>query len=73
MELRGTFDMKQRVELAHRIAAILHEDQPYTFLFAQYALVAVSGRYRDVRVMPMGISTETFWTPKAEQKQVPGL
>ncbi len=73
VELRGTFDMKQRVELAHRIAAILHEDQPYTFLFAQYALVAVSGRYRDVRVMPMGISTETFWTPKAEQKQVPGL
>ena len=70
IKLRGTFEMEERIKLTHRIARILHEDQPYTFLFTQYALLAVSGRYRNVKVMPMGINTETFWTPKSEQKQI---
>ncbi|MDD3886827.1 MAG: ABC transporter substrate-binding protein [Victivallaceae bacterium] len=62
VEMRRTFDMKKRIELARKLAAILHEDQPYTFLFAPYSLVAVSDLYRNVRVFPAGIPDILFWT-----------
>ena len=72
-ELRKTFDVEKRIELAHRFCRILHEEQPYTFLFAPYSLVALSGRYRNVRVFPVGIPDSIMWVPGAEQKKVPGL
>ncbi|MBQ9503238.1 MAG: peptide-binding protein [Lentisphaeria bacterium] len=73
IELRKTFDMPRRIELARRIAAILHEDQPYTFLFCPYSLVALSSRYRNVRVFPSGLAEELFWVPVRDQLAVPGL
>lgn len=72
-KLRTTFDMKKRIELAHRFGRLLHEEQPYTFLFAPYDLVAVSKRYRNVREFPVGIPDSLMWVPVAEQKKVPGL
>ncbi|MPM84291.1 Oligopeptide-binding protein AppA [bioreactor metagenome] len=72
-ELRVTFDMKKRIELTHRFSRILHEEQPYTFLFAPYELMAVSSRYRNVREFPVGIVNLILWVPSAEQKKVPGL
>jgi len=73
IEMRKTFDMPRRIELARRIAAILHEDQPYTFLFCPYSLVALSSRYRNVRVFPSGLAEELFWVPARDQLAVPGL
>lgn len=72
-ELRTTFDMKKRVELAHRFCRLLHEEQPYTFLFSPYDLVAISKRYRNVREFQTGIPDSLMWVPVAEQKKVPGL
>lgn len=73
-ELRATFDRDRRIELCHKIGAILHEDQPYTFLFVPMALTALSGRYRNVRLFPdSGLAAELFWVPAAEQRPVPGL
>jgi len=72
-ELRRTFDPDLRVQLTRRIARLIHEEQPYTFLFFSYSLAAVSGRYRNVRVFPGGIETLLFWTPRSEQLAVPGL
>ena len=72
-ELRTTFDMKKRIELAHRFGRILHEEQPYTFLFAPYDLVAISKRYRNVREFPIGIPDSVMWVPAVERKAVPGL
>lgn len=72
-ELRVTFEPEKRVELCHRIGRILHEDQPYTFLFVPNALVAQAARYRNVRVFPGGIADEIMWTPASLQKSVPGL
>ena len=71
--LRATFEPAERIRIARRIAHILHEEQPYTFLFAPNSLTALSGRYRNVRVFPVGIPTEIIWTPKAQQLSVPGL
>ena len=73
MELRETFDMEKRIALAHRISEILHEDQPYTFLFCPYSLVALSSRYRNVKVYPSGLASEAFWVPEKEQLRVSGL
>lgn len=73
-QLRETFDLKERATICHRIARILHEDQPYTFLINPSSLVAISKRYRNVRVFPaVGIADELLWTPKNEQRSVPGL
>ncbi len=72
-DLRVTFDMKKRIELAHRFERILHEEQPYTFLFAPYDLLAMSNRYRNARLFPTGIENSILWVPGVEQKKVPGL
>ena len=73
IRMRETFDVPERIRIAHRISEILHEDQPYTFLFCPYSLVAQSARYRNVRVFPAGLMNTAFWVPAAEQLPVPGL
>lgn len=72
-ELRRTFDMEKRIELSRQLERLLHEEQPYTFLFSPYALVALAERYRNVRVFSYGIPDSILWVPKVEQKPVPGL
>ncbi|MBQ6352112.1 MAG: hypothetical protein IJJ28_02450 [Lentisphaeria bacterium] len=54
-ELRATFDMARRIAIARRIEAVIHADQPYTFLYAPYALTAVSERFDNVRLFPGGL------------------
>ncbi len=63
IELRKTFDPAKRIELTHKFGRILHEEQPYTFLVARHALVAQSSRYKNVRVFPAGLATDTIWSP----------
>ena len=53
-ELRATFDMERRIAIARRIEKVIHEDQPYTFLYAPYSLTAVSARFGNVRIFPGG-------------------
>ena len=38
--IRGEFDREKRLKLYHRFSAILHEEQPYTFMFTSKALLA---------------------------------
>ena len=73
VEIRRTFDPEKRAELCHKFHKLLHEEQPYTFLFASYSLIAQSNRYRNVRVFPLGLDSEIMWTPKKEQKKVTGF
>ena len=72
-EMQVTFDMKKRIETGHRIARLLHEEQPYTFLFFSNSLTALSGRYRNVKLFPEGIPGDTVWTPADKQLKVSGL
>ena len=55
--LRATFDMDERIRIARRIEAIIHEDQPYTFLYAPYSLVAQWDRLRNVKIFPGGLES----------------
>ena len=68
--IRVCFDLEKRIKLCHEFHKILHEEQPYTFLFSPYSLIAQSRRYRNVRVMPIGIPDKIQWVPKKEQKKV---
>lgn len=69
-EIRVCFDLQQRIELCHKFHKILHEEQPYTFLFSPYALIAQSKRYRNVKVLPIGIPDRIQWVPIKEQKKI---
>jgi peptide/nickel transport system substrate-binding protein len=65
---RKEFDPEKRRKMYYRLQEIIHDEQPYTFLFTSKALVAVSRRFRNVVVYPMGLAPLYWWTPKAAQK-----
>jgi len=70
-EARVTFDRARRIELYHRFHEILHEEQPYTFLFCTESLAAVHRRFRNVVVYPLGLRPVEWWVP-AELWRYPG-
>ena len=72
-KMQVTFDMKERIALGHKIARLLHEEQPYTFLFFSNSLTALSGRYKNVRLFPAGIPDDLVWTPAAAQQKITAL
>ena len=59
-KLRAEFDPAERVRLTRKIERIIHEDQPYTFLYTPYSLAAVSSRFGNVRVFPGGLMPLLF-------------
>jgi peptide/nickel transport system substrate-binding protein len=63
---RVEFDRNRRIRLYHRFHEILHEEQPYTFMFAQPVLYAVSRRFENVKVHTMGLDFEE-WTVKVSK------
>ena len=68
-EYRRTFDANKRIELYHEFQRILNVEQPYTFLFIQKAVTAVSRRFQGVEVLPIGrLRPLDWWVPKAMQK-----
>lgn len=69
-KIRVCFDIKERIELCHKFHRLLHEEQPYTFLFTRDELVAQHKRYRNVRIFPGGTPVRIMWVPSAEQAQV---
>lgn len=71
--IRSSFDPAERSKAHHALHRLLHEEQPYLFLFSPYSLEIISSRYRNVRIFPTGVPETLFWVPKAEQKSVPGL
>lgn len=53
---RLELDERRRVKLYHRFNQILHHEQPYTFMFCNPALVAVSKRFDNVKIHTMGLN-----------------
>jgi len=48
-EARVTFDTEKRIELFHRFHEIVHEEQPYTFLFTKKGVVGWQTNMRNVQ------------------------
>jgi peptide/nickel transport system substrate-binding protein len=62
---RVTFDREKRAKLYHKLHRLIHEEQPYTFLFASPALVALNRRFENVKVYPIGLDP-LEWTVSEE-------
>lgn len=67
-EARLEFDRDKRVAMYHRFHEILHEEQPYTFMFCRKTLVAVHKRFQNVTVYPYGLDSQEWWVPLDMQK-----
>ena len=68
-EYRVEFDAERRKRLYDRFQEILHEDQPYTFLFMQKAITAWDRRFHGVRWYPSGgTDLHEWWVPVEQQK-----
>jgi peptide/nickel transport system substrate-binding protein len=67
-QARTEFDSAKRVELYHRFHAILHEEQPYTFMFCSEVLLALDKRFQNVKIYPLGTDAREWWVPTALQR-----
>lgn len=67
-EARLEFDHQKRIEMYHRFHAIVHDEQPYTFLFFRKAKVAVDKRFQNLKVYPYGMDFREWWVPTALQR-----
>jgi peptide/nickel transport system substrate-binding protein len=67
-EYRQTFDAQKRIELYREFQQILHQEQPYTFLFIQKSILAVDRRFQNITLYPGGPRTLEWWVPKAQQR-----
>lgn len=70
MRARNEPDRAARKALYDRFQEILHEDQPYAFLFVPYALPMVQARFRGVEAALAGImhNFPEWWVPAAQQR-----
>jgi len=67
-QARKEFDHDKRIEMYHRFQEILHEEQPYLFLYARPGLVALDKRFQGVTVHKAGIDPLEWWVPVAMQR-----
>lgn len=65
---RLEFDQAKRVILYHRQQEILHEEQPYLFLYSRPGLIAISNRFRGVINRTGGFTPMDWWIPKELQR-----
>ncbi len=67
-EARREFDLQKRIPLYHEFCRVMHEEQPCTFLLSPDDPWCIAGRFRNVKLYPLGFHFNTFWVPKEEQK-----
>ena len=66
---RVTMDEKARMKLWHQVHSILHEDQPYTFLWTTRAVLYMDKRLQNVLRVKTGLnSLEEWYVPRALQR-----
>ncbi len=67
---RRTFDQAERKKIYDEAQSILHEEQPYCFLYVPYSLPVVHKRFHGIEQAPAGITynMNKWWVPKSEQK-----
>jgi len=59
----------ERMPLWRQVHRILHEDQPYTFLYSRKSLIFIDDRFKNVERVKLGINDRTEWyVPRAEQE-----
>jgi peptide/nickel transport system substrate-binding protein len=67
-EARRTLDEGKRYELYHKFHKLLHEEQPYTFLFARPEPRFIDKRFKNVKIHILGLDEHEWYVPKHLQK-----
>jgi peptide/nickel transport system substrate-binding protein len=67
-DARPEFDAEKRAEMYRRFHAILHEEQPYTFLYNAKRKVVISNRFQNVKPYSLGFDMREWWVPKELQR-----
>ena len=69
-QARSTFDREKRKAFYDRFQEILHEEQPYCFLYVPYATTALHRRFKGIEPAPAGIGHNSYkwWVPTNEQR-----
>lgn len=65
---RTTVDSSKRMEIWHKLHAVMHEDQPYTFMSEMPWLRFVNKRIRNVHTYKTGIEQVEYFIPIQSQK-----
>jgi len=65
---RRTLDADKRNALYHRLHRILHEEQPYTFLFTRPIMRPVDKRFENVKIYKLGPKYWQWYVPKEQQR-----
>jgi len=70
IKARYTMDQEERKKYYFRIQEILADEQPYTFLFIPYSLVAVHKRIKGIESAPAGIAYNNleWYVPKEQMR-----
>ena len=66
-DYRREFDMERRIALYRRFQEILHEEQPYTFLWKPRTARAYSRRFSGVTWYPPGVRLQDWWVAQEVQ------
>jgi peptide/nickel transport system substrate-binding protein len=67
-EARQTLDPDKRNTLYHKFHRILHEEQPYTFIYTRPEQRFLSKRFQNVIVHKLGIDEREWYVPTESQK-----
>ena len=67
-EARRAMDENKRYPLYHRFHRLLHEEQPYTFLFTRPAFRFIDKRFENVIIHKLGLNEYEWYVPKEKQR-----
>lgn len=67
-QARRTLDDDKRNKLYHRFHRILHEEQPYTFVYTRPEQRFLDKRFQNVIMHKLGLDPHEWYVPLAEQK-----
>jgi peptide/nickel transport system substrate-binding protein len=69
-QYRREFDPQKRIQMYKEFQEIIHDEQPYTFLYVSKRVSAVHRRFQGVEVFPDGLRPIDWWVPVTRQKYV---
>lgn len=67
-EARACLDKGERDKLYRRLGRILHDEQPYTFLFTRPTFRLIDKRYENVKVHELGLDYNEWYVPEGKQR-----
>ena len=65
---RRTIDLEERTKIFREFYRLLHEEQPYTFLFSAVSLRAQNKKFFNSRVYKLGMDDNLMWIPQMTDK-----